>query len=148
MLCLLLKFIFIPFCIHGLVAYLAYTNDQPIGMADLPDARYMFRLYNSHLHAFLLKLIFLVDFFPFAVGYLVQARLLDNDMVSVDASAGGWLACLVCYPPFNVATVALLPSQVVELAPMSPTFSATAHLLVNGMLLIFFACDAWASVSL
>jgi protein-S-isoprenylcysteine O-methyltransferase Ste14 len=148
MLCLLLKFIFIPFCIHGLVAYLAYTNDQLLGMAELLNAQDLFGLYNSHLHAFLLNLIFLVDFFPFVVGYLVQARLLDNDVVSVDASAGGWLACLVCYPPFNVAMVALLPWQVVELAPMYPTFSATAHLLVNGMLLAFFACYAWASVSL
>ena len=148
MLCLLLKFIFIPFCIHGLVAYLAYTNDQLLGMAELLDARDLFGLYNSHLHAFLLNLIFLADFFPFVVGYLVQARLLDNDVVSVDTSAGGWLACLACYPPFNVAMVALLPWQVVELAPMYPTFSATAHLLVNGMLLAFFACYAWASVSL
>jgi protein-S-isoprenylcysteine O-methyltransferase Ste14 len=148
MLCLLLKFIFIPFCIHGLVAYLAYTNDQLIGMAGVLDAQDLFGLYNSHLHAFLLNLIFLVDFFPFVVGYLVQARVLDNEVVSVDASAGGWLACLVCYPPFNVAMVALLPWQVVELAPMYPTFSATTHLLVNGMLLAFFACYAWASVSL
>ena len=148
MLCLLLKFIFIPFCIHGLVAYLAYTNDQLLAMADLVEAQDLFGLYNSHLHAFLLNLIFLVDFFPFVVGYLIQARTLGNEVVSVDASASGWLACLVCYPPFNVAMVALLPWQVLEMAPMYPAFSATAHLLVNGMLLAFFACYAWASVSL
>jgi protein-S-isoprenylcysteine O-methyltransferase Ste14 len=81
------------------------------------------------------------------VGYLVQARIFDNEVVSVDTSLGGWVACLVCYPPFNVAMGALLPWQVLEMAPVYPTFSTAAHLLVNGMLVTFFACCAWASVS-
>jgi protein-S-isoprenylcysteine O-methyltransferase Ste14 len=148
MLCLLLKFIFIPFCIHGLVAYLAYTNDQLIGIPDLLKKQDLFALYNNHLHPFILNIIFLVDFFPFVVGYLVQTRVLDNEVVSVDASTSGWLACMVCYPPFNVAMAALLPWQVLQVAPVYPTFSATAHLVVNGVMLAFFSCYAWASVSL
>lgn len=151
MLCLLLKFIFIPFCIHGLLAYLAYTNDQLIGFGELlaqPARQDLFALYNSHLHYFILNILFLADFFPFVVGYLVQARTLDNEVVSVDSSLAGWLACLICYPPFNAAAVALLPWQVVELAPAYPAFSQSAHLAINGMLLIFFACYASASVSL
>ena len=47
-----------------------------------------------------------------------------------------------------MAVAALLPLQVLEMAPVYPTFSKTAHLLVNGMLLAFFGCYAWASVSL
>jgi protein-S-isoprenylcysteine O-methyltransferase Ste14 len=151
MLCLLLKFIFIPFCRHGLVAYLAYTNDQVVGLGDVVQGGSridLFAFYNSHLHYFILNLIFLVDFFPFVVGYLVQARILDNEVVSVDASLGGWLACLVCYPPFNVAMASLLPWQVVDLAPAWPAFSAPAHLAINAVLLACFACYAYASVSL
>ncbi|MET0963617.1 MAG: DUF1295 domain-containing protein [Noviherbaspirillum sp.] len=148
MLCLLLKFIFIPFCIHGLIAYLAYTNDQLLGLSDLLREQDLFTLYNTRLHALILNIIFLVDFLPFVIGYLIQARMLDNEVVSVDASLSGWLACLVCYPPFNIAATALLPWQVLEMAPVYPMFSATAHLLVNGMLIAFFACYAWSSVSL
>ena len=151
MLCLLLKWIFIPFCIHGLLAYLAYTNDQLIALLALSSegaAQGWFALYDSHLHYFILNLIFLVDFFPFVVGYLVQARWLGNEVVSVDPSLRGWLACLVCYPPFNVAMVALLPWQVVELAPAYPAFSQATHLALNGLLLALFACYASASVSL
>jgi protein-S-isoprenylcysteine O-methyltransferase Ste14 len=151
MLCLLLKWIFIPFCIHGLLAYLAYTNDQLIDMAGVfreGGTQSLFALYNSHLHYFILNLIFLVDFLPFVVGYLVQARCLGNEVVSVDPSLRGWVACLVCYPPFNVAMVALLPWQVVELAPAYPAFSQAVHLALNGLLLALFACYASASVSL
>lgn len=151
MLCLLLKWIFMPFCIHGLLAYLAYTNDQLIDLAALfgkGSAQEWFALYNTHLHYFILNLIFLVDFFPFVVGYLVQARCLGNEVVSVEPSLGGWVACLACYPPFNVAMVALLPWQVVELAPAYPAFSQATHLALNGLLLVLFACYASASVSL
>ena len=151
MLCLLLKFIFIPFCINGLVAYLAYTNDQVVDLSEVLAGRSgidLFSLYNSHLHYFILNLIFLVDFFPFVVGYLVQARMLDNEVVSVDASLGGWMACLVCYPPFNAAMAALLPWQVVDLAPAYPAFSVTVHLALNAVLLTCFALYAYASVSL
>ena len=151
MLCLLLKFIFIPFCIHGLVAYLAYTNDQIVGLSEAMASKSavdLFAFYNSHLHYFILNLIFLVDFFPFVVGYLIQARALDNEVISVDASLGGWLACLVCYPPFNAAMAALLPWQVVDLVPAYPAFSPTTHLALNVLLLGFFALYAYASVSL
>ena len=148
MLCLLLKCIFIPFCLHGLFAYLAFINDRLVALPDGLAARDWFALYNNHVHILTLNVIFLIDFLPFVVGYLVQARALDNDVVSVDASAGGWMACLACYPPFNGAVALLLPWQIVELAPVYPAFSATAHMLVNGMLLAFFACYAWTSVSL
>lgn len=151
MLCLLLKFIFIPFCIHGLLAYLAYANDQLVGLSGMmaAEARTDFlAFYNSHLHYLILNLIFLVDFFPFVVGYLVQARILDNEVVSVDTRLAGWAACLVCYPPFNAAMAALLPWQVVELAPAYPAFPATVHLALNALLLTCFAFYAWASVSL
>ncbi len=151
MLCLLLKFLFIPFCIHGLVAYLAYTNDQIVGMGEAMAHRStvdLFTFYNSHLHYFILNLIFLIDFFPFVIGYLIQARALDNEVVSVDASLGGWLACLICYPPFNAAMAALLPWQVVDLVPAYPAFSPATHLALNALLLACFAFYAYASVSL
>jgi protein-S-isoprenylcysteine O-methyltransferase Ste14 len=151
MLCLLLKFIFIPFCIHGLVAYLAYANAQLAGLSELMASGSRMSLvsfYNSHLHYLILNLIFLVDFFPFVVGYLVQARILGNEVVSVDANPGGWFACLVCYPPFNAAMAALLPWQVVDLAPAYPAFPVAVHLAINAVLLAFFAFYAWASVSL
>ncbi|MDB5760152.1 MAG: isoprenylcysteine carboxyl methyltransferase [Burkholderia sp.] len=148
MLCLLLKFIFIPFCLHGLFAYLAFINDRLIGMPDGFAHQNLLALYNDHLHVLILNVLFLIDFLPFVIGYLVQARTLDNEVVSVDTSVGGWVACLACYPPFNGAMVLLLPWQVVEQVPVTSGPSAAAHMLVNGTLLLFFACYAWTSVSL
>ena len=148
MLCLLLKFLFIPFCLHGLFAYLAFINDRLIDMPANYAWQNLLALYNDHLHVLILNVLFLIDFLPFVIGYLVQARALDNEVVSVDASVGGWAACLACYPPFNGAMALLLPWQIVEQAPVTTGPYAAAHLLVNGMLLLFFACYAWSSVSL
>lgn len=151
MLCLLLKFIFIPFCIHGMLVYCTYLNGQVTQFANLyqsgawPDA---FSFYNTHLHFFILNLIFLADFVPFVIGYLIQAKILDNEIVSVDARLSGWAVCLVCYPPFNAAVVELLPFQVFDQVPAYPALSATSHLALNGLLLLFFAMYASASLSL
>jgi protein-S-isoprenylcysteine O-methyltransferase Ste14 len=151
MLCLLLKFIFVPFCIHGMLVYLVYLNAQIVEFSLIgasgawPDA---FSFYNSHLHYFILNLIFLFDFVPFVIGYLIQAKTLGNEIVSVDSSLLGWTVCLMCYPPFNAAVVELLPFQVFDLVPAYPTFSVAVHLALNATLLICFALYASASVSL
>lgn len=151
LLCLLLKFIFIPFCIHGMLVYLAYLNRQftefdalQKTLADID----VWSFYNQHFHYFLLNLIFLVDFIPFVIGYLIQAKSLDNEIVSVDSSLAGWAVCLLCYPPFNAAMVQLIPFQVYDLAPAYPDFSKAVHLVLNVAMLVCFALYASASVSL
>lgn len=36
-----------------------------------------------------------------AIGYMFASRLLRTDVISVDSHWLSWLACLICYPPFN-----------------------------------------------
>lgn len=151
LLCLLLKFLFIPFCINGAVAYLSYLNAQVLVLAAAPlpaTGAAWFDFYNRHLHYFLLNIILLFDFVPFVIGYLVQSQRLGNDIVSVDASLLGWVACVLCYPPFNDSVSQFFPWQVNELAPAYPLFPAAVHIALNLLLLACFGVYAWASVSL
>ena len=48
----------------------------------------------------LINLLFLVDVMVGAVGYIVTLRPLDAHIRSGNPFLGGWLAALVCYPPF------------------------------------------------
>lgn len=153
MLALLLKFIFVPFCIHGLLAYFSYLNGQAIVLtkaAGSPGllANGWLAFYNTHFHYVILNVIFLIDFIPFVIGYLIQTKMLNNDIVSVDSTLLGWMACLICYPPLNVAIVMLLPFQVVDMVPTTPGMPAAVHLLLNVAMVACFGLYASASVSL
>ncbi|MBI5815748.1 MAG: hypothetical protein HZB29_09085 [Nitrospinae bacterium] len=60
--------------------------------------------YASAFHG-----IFLMDVSISLVGYICSSRWLDNKSKSVDPTLSGWLAALVCYPPFNGLTTNYLP---------------------------------------
>ncbi|WP_435418105.1 protein-S-isoprenylcysteine methyltransferase [Parerythrobacter aurantius] len=60
------------------------------GMADRPAA----------LAWFLINLLFVVDVQIGTVGYLVTFRPLDAHIRSGNPFLGGWVAALLCYPPF------------------------------------------------
>lgn len=49
----------------------------------------------------LILLIFFVDTFYFAFGYLFESKALNNEVRSVEPTALGWISALLCYPPFN-----------------------------------------------
>jgi protein-S-isoprenylcysteine O-methyltransferase Ste14 len=76
---------------------------------------------------------------------LVESRRLGNEIRSVDPTVVGWAAALMCYPPFNVVTGAVLGSQ----NETFPQFdSPTLHLALNLLLLALMAIYASASAAL
>jgi protein-S-isoprenylcysteine O-methyltransferase Ste14 len=93
----------------------------------------------------LLRLILIVDVLWFTVGYLVELPALRNQIRSVDPTWTGWFAALLCYPPFNQLTVAILGSELTEL----PQFAnPTVHLVLCAMILVLMGIYASASVAL
>jgi len=48
----------------------------------------------------LIELLFLIDVHMAMVGYLVTMKPLDAHIRSANPFIGGWLAALICYPPF------------------------------------------------
>ena len=93
----------------------------------------------------LLRLILLVDVLWFTAGYLIELPALRNGIRSVDPTWTGWLAALLCYPPFNQLTVAILGSELTDL----PQFTNPVTQLVLWItILILMAVYASASVAL
>jgi protein-S-isoprenylcysteine O-methyltransferase Ste14 len=93
----------------------------------------------------LLRLILIVDVLWFTAGYLIELPALRNEIRSVDPTWMGWFAALLCYPPFNQFTVAILGSELTDL----PQFAnPIVHLVLCSMILILMAIYASASVAL
>jgi len=92
-----------------------------------------------------LRLILLVDVLWFTAGYLIELPVLRNEIRSVDPTWTGWLAALLCYPPFNQLTVAILGSELTEL----PQFAnPVTHLVLCVTILVLMGIYASASVAL
>ncbi|MBX7513136.1 DUF1295 domain-containing protein [Qipengyuania sp. GH38] len=73
----------------------------PVNFANVVNADLYEFLSNPVVFAVvMINLLFLVDVMVGAVGYIVTLRPLDAHIRSGNPFLGGWLAALICYPPF------------------------------------------------
>ncbi|MXO95221.1 protein-S-isoprenylcysteine methyltransferase [Erythrobacter aquimaris] len=73
----------------------------PVNFANVVNADFYEFLSNPVVYAVvLINLLFLIDVMVGAVGYIVTLRPLDAHIRSGNPFLGGWLAALICYPPF------------------------------------------------
>ena len=54
----------------------------------------------GQFYNFLYLLLYSVDVFFAAIGYVMTLKILDTDIRSAEPSLLGWLVCIICYPPF------------------------------------------------
>lgn len=142
----LLKAFFGPMMVLSLMdfCFSAWRNGHAIFQSGSLELG-LLAVFNRHGFWFMLQLILFVDVFVFTVGYLIELPRLGNQIRSVETSLIGWMAALVCYPPFNQVTVAILGSYKSEF----PTFeNPTVHLAMNALGLTLMAVYASASVAL
>ena len=59
-------------------------------------------------YVLLISVVFFLDAFTFLMGYHTESGLLRNKLRYVETNPFHILVCIVCYPPFNMATVAFL----------------------------------------
>lgn len=103
------------------------------------------RWFDRHGFWFLMQMILFADVLFFTLGYLIELPALRNKIRSVDSTLTGWVAALLCYPPFNRFTVAILGSELNDF----PQFAdQTIHFVLNFTLLGLMAIYASASVAL
>ena len=142
----LLKMFYGPLMAMSLLAYgVGVAAHGQALLADLGAGEAFRTLFDRHGFWFLMRLILVVDVLCFAVGYLVELPRLDNRIRSVDPTLLGWTAALLCYPPLNYVSGAILGSQVTDF----PHFDdPTVHLTLNLILLALMAGYASASVAL
>jgi hypothetical protein len=102
-------------------------------------------LFDAFGFWFAMQVVLFVDVLVFTLGYLIELPRLDNRIRSVDPTLLGWTAALLCYPPFNSISGAILGSPVSDF----PQFDdPTAHLVLNAALLLLMALYAGASLAL
>jgi protein-S-isoprenylcysteine O-methyltransferase Ste14 len=90
-------------------------------------------------------LIVIIDLAFFTVAYGVEHPKLGNEIRSVEPTFLGWASALVCYPPFQLASVAVLgwfPLEHPDYADLG--VQLPAGLLMLGLMGIY----TWASVAL
>jgi protein-S-isoprenylcysteine O-methyltransferase Ste14 len=142
----LLKSFFAPMMAMSLMVFCMHALENGSAIVTNGDLFAGFGvLFDRHGYWFLLQLILFVDVLVFTAGYLVELPRLHNEIRSVDPTLVGWGAVLICYPPFNTLTGAILGSPVSDF----PKFdNPTVHISLNLALLALMAVYASASVAL
>ena len=142
----LLKIFFGPFMAMALMQHVLGLLGNGWAILTGQDAGLgLLALFNRHGFWFAMQLILFFDVAFFTAGYLVEMPKLGNEIRSVDPTWLGWMAALLCYPPFNSITAAIIGSTVSDF----PQFdSPLAHIALNLMLLLLMALYASASVAL
>ncbi|HKY80732.1 MAG TPA: DUF1295 domain-containing protein [Sphingobium sp.] len=73
----------------------------PGNFASVVDWRLDHAFANPvNLAAFLIAVMFMIDVCMATVGYLLTCKPLDSHIRSANPTLAGWLAALICYPPF------------------------------------------------
>jgi len=143
----LVKAFFAPLMVLWLLGHTVHMVDNGTRtFADMSRLHTEFmEVFNTHGYWFLLQSIIFFDVFFFTIGYLVELPWLHNEIRSVDPTWLGWIAALLCYPPFNQVTGALVGWPGSDF----PQFDQPAiHLTLNILLLALMAVYASASVAL
>jgi protein-S-isoprenylcysteine O-methyltransferase Ste14 len=73
----------------------------PGNFASVVDWRLDHALANPvNLAAFLIAVMFMIDVCMATVGYLLTMKVLDSHIRTANPFLAGWVAALICYPPF------------------------------------------------
>lgn len=89
--------------------------------------------------------ILLVDTLVFAFGYLVESPALKNTVRSVEPTALGWIAALLCYPPFNTVTNNIFGWYTADFSDFG---KLGFNIFFGAVSLILFAFYVWATLAL
>jgi protein-S-isoprenylcysteine O-methyltransferase Ste14 len=102
-------------------------------------------MFNDTLYPLIYYLIFGVDTAYFTFGYMFEAAFLGNRVRSVEPTVFGWIAALLCYPPFN----SLMDNYIRWYAADFPTVSNIyVTFVLRIVVLLLFLIYLWATVSL
>jgi hypothetical protein len=142
----LLKAYFGPFMVMALLQHVLSALGNGWAIAAQWSTNFgLLEMFNRYGYQLMLKFILFVDVAVFTVGYLVEMPRLKNEIRSVDPTLLGWAAAMLCYPPFNKITGAILGSNVSDF----PQFDdPAAHVILNLLLLVLMGIYASASIAL
>ncbi len=141
----IVKLFFIPIMINFAIRNFNDFSSEINHIQSISINNSWMEILNNVIYPFTISLFFLVDTVLFAFGYLFESSFLKNRIRSVDATWGGWIAALLCYPPINEVLSKIAPlesSTFVLFENTEQTFLARLTMII----LLFFYVSA--SVSL
>lgn len=150
---LLVKLFFAPlmtvfFCdqFQHLVANVGYVLD------GLPSAiaagNYTHLRFNRDLFNISMALIFSIDVALAWCGYIVATRWLDNQTASAEPTLLGWMVCIACYPPFQMALglYFTIPGDRAILQMPNATLVSIFTLMMVASYVIYMSATLWFGV--
>lgn len=150
---LLVKMFFAPlmtvfFCdqFQHLVGNVGYVLD------GLPSAIssgiYTHDRFNRDLFNISMALIFSIDVALAWCGYIVASRWLDNQTASAEPTLLGWMVCIACYPPFQMALglYFTIPGDRAILQMPNATWVSIFTLMMVASYVIYMSATLWFGV--
>jgi hypothetical protein len=142
------KFFFIPLMLSFII-----TNGTDLYMllTSLParagtEGLISMLAFNTTWYPLLFNALLLTDVSFFMFGYLVDHAVFGNVIRSVDSTFLGWTSALICYPPINSATNAVLGWYASDSnGPFRIEWEIFAF---NLLALALFCIYVWATVAL
>lgn len=102
---------------------------------------------NSFYH-FSIVILFTIDLSVFVVGYLTEMQILKNKIKTVDTNIMGVIFCLMCYPPFNMASTKIIGWYQSDNALLFNDITSPVAWSLRFIAIFFLAIYASASVAL
>jgi len=105
-----------------------------------------------HLAIWLIRVMFMIDVTFASVGYVLTMKPLDAHIRSANPYAAGWMAALICYPPF----ILMGPGGPLDYGPGSAGEDGWIHwladwplvtVLVGAFMVFLTGVYAWATVA-
>jgi protein-S-isoprenylcysteine O-methyltransferase Ste14 len=151
---LLVKFFYIPLMLVWTVnGFNDYEHIIHEAISGLQNASWQspgdIAMNFMMLHRSLFVCMLVLDISIASIGYVISMRLLDNHVVTAEPTFFGWMAALVCYPPFRGAVLQLMlwtPSGEVwprDMFTQHTTFSIT----VSVVMILLWGVYVWATVA-
>ena len=92
----------------------------------------------DYIYRQILLFLFTIDLLIFSIGYCTELAMLNNKIRTVEVTPLGIFVCLICYPPFNNVTSAIIGGNLTDAAlTPNPVLTFIGRVLILFFTLIF-----------
>lgn len=110
----------------------------------------LFKIFDKQVSLFLLcfvSMLYFIDTAFFLIGYLLESKLLKNQIKSVESSIDGIFFCIICYYPFVIFLNHLFPIRSDVYTLLQKIYSLNIYFLFLLKLISVFFVTIYASAT-
>ena len=105
----------------------------------------IYELYCKHLYPLIIYAVLFICTGLYTFGYIVESKIFNNEIISVDTTFIGWFVTLICYYPFYIILSLYLPMMTNNFAFF---INDSITLLVWALMIVLFLFKLWCVLSL